>query len=329
MNRKLSPPALVLALTLLSLSVSMSAAEAQPSQTPCTPGISFWKLLDAVKVGYGDGRLNIDKLYAVCLPTPAKQSTSNYAYDPDVGGKLSTVVKTADGKVLNTYVWYAESIGGLWELSSYKVVGGYQSVRPLAAGNYLLEFAADDKPFTRFPFSVVEAKNDDPYQPAGNRYFIEGAWNEYGNIFYQRNDPQSSLTFTTWVQDKRGNENKTSTPYEAKLVNLKDGKALGEDAGTLRLEPRWLELKLYFHSPGDKNTYLKAADLLQEDGKYSVRLTIDGKPYGDYPFTVKGGRIQFQGKQVRENTDPMTYIVDYLSGGRYSSWWIKRESANR
>jgi len=181
MNRKLSPPALVLALTLLSLSVSMSAAEAQPSQTPCTPGISFWKLLDAVKVGYGDGRLNIDKLYAVCLPTPARQSTSNYAYDPDVGGKLSTVVKTADGKVLNTYVWYAESIGGLWELSSYKVVGGYQSVRPLAAGNYLLEFAADDKPFTRFPFSVVEAKNDDPYQPAGNRYFIEGAWNEYGN----------------------------------------------------------------------------------------------------------------------------------------------------
>ena len=180
--------------------------------------------------------MNINKLYAVCLPTPAQQSTSNYPYDPDGGGKLTTLVKTADGKVLNTYVWYAESIGGLWELSRYKVIGGYQTVKPLSAGSYVLEFAADDKPFTRFPFTVVEGKNEDPYQPAGTRYFIEGAWNEYGNIFYQRNDPQSSLTFTTWVQDKRGNESKTSTPYEAKLINLKDGKAIGEDAGTLRLD---------------------------------------------------------------------------------------------
>jgi hypothetical protein len=56
-----------------------------------------------------------------------------------------------------------------------------------------------------------------------------------------------------------------------------------------------------------------------------VRLTIDNKLYGTYPFVVKGGRIELQGKQVRDNTDPMIYIVDYLSGGRYTSWWIKRE----
>jgi hypothetical protein len=320
MNRKLITPVLCLIFALLS------ATQAQTSAPPCTaPGISFWKLLDAVGVGYTDGRLSIDKLYAVCLPAPAKQSTSNYAYDPDGGGKLTTLVKTADGKLLNTYVWYAESIGGLWELSRFKVIGGYESVKPLTAGNYVLEFAAEDKPFTRFPFTVVVGKNEDPYQPAGARYFIEGAWNEYGNIFYQRNDPQSSLTFTTWVQDKSSGGNKTSTPYEAKLINLKDGKALGEDSATLRLEPRWLELKLFLRpAGGDKNSYLKAADLLRADGRYSVRLTIDGKLYGEYPFTVKDSRIQFQGKQVRDKTEPMDYIVDYMSGGKYSSWWIKR-----
>jgi hypothetical protein len=104
-------------------------------------------LLDEVSVGYRDGRLQVGTLYAVCLPAPAQQSTSNYPYDPDGGGKLSTIVKTADGKTLNTYVWYAESIGGLWELSRYKVLGGYQAVKPLTAGNYLLEFAIEDKPF--------------------------------------------------------------------------------------------------------------------------------------------------------------------------------------
>jgi hypothetical protein len=41
---------------------------------------------------------------------------------------------------------------------------------------------------------------------------------------------------------------------------------------------------------------------------------------------VKDGRIQLQGRQVRAGTDPMLFIVDYLSGGRYTSWWLKREA---
>jgi hypothetical protein len=317
---------LVLSLILAFTPFQTPDTHSPTAQKPCTPGVSFWKLLDEVGVGYKDGRLALGRLYAVCLPPPAKQSASNYPYDPDGGGKLSTSVKTADGQTLNTYVWYAESIGGLWELSRYKVLGGYEAVKPLAAGNYVLEFAIEDKPFYRFPFSVAMMKSDDPYAPEGNRYFIEGAWNEYGNIYYQRNDPQSSLKFTTWVQDKAGHLNKDSVPYEAKLINARDGRTLGVDSGTLRLEPRWLKAELNFKpSGGDPNAYLKAGDLLREDGRYSVRLTINNKLYGTYPFVVKGGRIELQGKQIQEKTDPMVYIVDYLSGGRYTSWWIKRE----
>lgn len=298
------------------------------AQKNCSPGISFWKLLDEVRVGYMDGRLGLGRLYAICLPPPAQVSTSNYPYDPDTGGKLSTIVKTADGKVLNTYVWYAESIGGLWELSRYKVVGGYEAVKPLPAGSYLLEFAIEDKPFYRFPFSVVTMKSDDLYKAEGNRYFIEGAWNDYGNIYYQRNDPESILTFTTWVQNKVGNQAQTSVPYDVKLISSRDGRALAEYNGTLRLEPRWLKADLHFRpAGGDQNAYFKAGDLLREDGRYAVRLTINNKLHGVYPFVVKGGRIELQGKQIREKTDPMVYIVDYLSGGRYTSWWIVRDGA--
>jgi len=314
----------ILALTFASI---LTAAPVGAQQQHCAPGISFWKLLDAVRVGYNDGRLNVDRLYAVCLPTPAQASGSNYPYDPDGGGKLSTLVKTADGKLLNTYVWYASSIGGLWELSNFKVVGGYESVKPLAPGNYVLEFALEDKPFYRFPFSVSELKNDDPYQPAGTRHFIEGAWNEYGNIFYQRNDPKSTLRFTTWVQDKSGHVSKNAVPSDIKLIRARDGKVLGSASDSLRLEPRWQQADFYFVPPGgDKSNYLTAGDLLAEDGRYIVRLSINEKPYGEYPFTVKGGRIQLQGKQIRESTDSMNYIVDYLSGGRYTSWWIPRGS---
>ncbi|HKO59949.1 MAG TPA: hypothetical protein VJV03_02215 [Pyrinomonadaceae bacterium] len=313
--------------TLLLVSViSLMPVQAQSPETPCVPGISFWNLLDSVSVGYVSGRLSIDRVYAPCLPAPAKQSTSNYAYDPDVGGKLTTVLKTADGKALSTYVWYASQIGSLWELSRYKIIGGHQSVQPLTAGSYVLEFAANDKPFYRFPFTVTEGKNEDPYQPAGARYFVEGAWNEYGNIFYQRNAPESVLKFTTWVQDKSGKPTTTLTPYDLKLVSLKDGKVVGEDSGAYKLEPRWQKADMLLRPAGaDKNTYLRAGDFLKTDGRYAFRLTLDGKPYGTYPFEVKGGRIQLQGRQIREKTDPMIAIVDYLSGGRYTSWWIKKE----
>lgn len=318
---------IAIASMLVCASLTTLTTPAQPRDAACTAGISFWKLLDSVKVSYAGGWLQISKLYAVCLPTPAAASQSNYPYDPDSGGKLTTVIKNSEGKSLGTLVWYAESIGGLWEMSNYKVMGGSESLKPLTAGNYSLEFAADGKLFYKFSFSVVEGKNDDPYQPAGTRYFIEGAWNEYGNLFYQRNDPQSTLRFTTWLQQKIGHESKESVPYDVKLVRVRDGKVIGQDSATLNLQPRWLQADFFFQdADADKDSRLNAAALLREDGKYVVRLTIEGKPYGEYPFVVKGGRIQFQGKQIREATESTTYIVDYLSGGRYSSWWISRGS---
>jgi hypothetical protein len=314
---------------LISSLLAAVCAWAVPQATAqtCTPGITFGSLIGSVRVGYGDGRLNVDKLYAACLPQPSRQSKSNYGYEPDDGGLLAMRVKSADGQVLTTYMWYAERIGTIWEMSRYKVVGGYESVKPLAAGDYVLEFAADDRPFQKFAFMVAAVKSDDPYQPAGNRYFIDGAWSEYGNLYYQRNDPQSSFTFSTWVQDRAGREAKRSIPYEIKLVRARGTQVLGEDSGTLRLEPRWLNASLYFRPVGDKNSFLKAGEVLNEDGAYRIRLAIDGKPYGDYPFTVKGGKIQLQGRQLRDSTDPQDYITDHISGGRYTSWWLKREKA--
>lgn len=320
-------PAAAALFLLVALAAFAPAAARQPPPAPCAaPGVSFARLLNSVRVGYTDGRLSLDTLYAVCLPQPARQSASAYAYDPDGGGKLSTQLRRADGTLLNTYVWYAQSIGGLWELARYKVVGGHEAVKPLRAGSYLLEFAVEDKPFYRLPFAVVEIKSDDPYQPAGTRYLIEGPWNDYANVYYQRNDPASSLSFTTWVQDKAGNDKgRRGVPYDLRLVRERDGKVLAADTATLRVEPRWLKFEsLLKPAGGDPNSYFKAGELLREDGDYSFHFTLDGKPYGKYPLAVRGGRIQLQGDQVREKAAPLSYISESISGGRYTSWWIKR-----
>jgi hypothetical protein len=306
--------------------VISGVALGQPTQVACTPGISYWSLLGSVGVDYYGGRLVVNKLYAVCLPPPVRAAASNYAYSPDGGGKLASVVKRANGQVLNTYVWYGENIAGLWELSRYKVLGGEASIQPLTAGDYEIEFQIEDKPFYRFPFRIDTVPADDPYQPAGTRYFLEGPWNDYGNVFFQRNDPKSSLRFTTWVREKAGHESKRSTPYEAKIVRLTDNRVLATDTGTLRLAPHWQQVDILFKSmDGDRNSYFKAEEILSTDGLYRVAVSIDGQPYGNYSFTVKGGKIQLQGRQIREGTDPQLFILDYLYGGRYTSWWIKRD----
>jgi hypothetical protein len=315
-----------LAALLLSVLCASATAAEQKTAAPCTPGISFWSLLGALDVGYADGRLRINKLYAVCLPQPKTPSDSNYAYSPESGGKLTTVVKNAQDEVVNTFVWRAENISGLWELSEYKVLGGV--VKQLDTGKYTLEFLADATMFGRFGFSVATAASDDPYQPAGTRYFIDGPWSEYGNIFYQRNDPQSALRFTTWVQERITQSKEKLVPYEVQLVRERDSKVMGRDKGELHAEPQWKPLEVYFHSgDGDASPELKAADLLGEDGAYRVHFEMNGKPVGTYAFTVSAGKIQLQGRQL-ETTEPASRIVDYLYGGRYRSWWIPRSAGD-
>ena len=78
--------------------------------------------------------------------------------------------------------------------------------------------------------------------------------------------------------------------------------------------------------------FVSANRRVREDRRFVVGRGIfvadikrDGKPYGNYDFTVIGGKIQLQGRQL-EATEPSTRIVDYLYGGRYRSWWIPRQN---
>lgn len=315
-----------LAFTLLMAGMA-SHADGLKNAASCTPGMSFWSLLGSVGIGYADGHLQMDKLYAVCLPQPKEPGDSNFAYSPEQGGKLTTLLQDLAGKTLTTYVWHAENVSGLWELTDYKVLGGFESIRPLTPGRYVLVFQADGVTFTRFPFSVAAMTSDDPYQPPGVRWFIDGAWSGYGNVFYQRNDPQSTLRFSTWVQDRVGHvQAQKSIAYEAQLERVADGKVIGVDKGTLRSDPQWRQLDVYFRpAAAAASERLKAAAVLGADGGWRVRLAIGGKPYGVYAFDVAGGKIEMAKAQADE-TEPTARIVDYLYGGRYHSYWLQREA---
>jgi hypothetical protein len=90
------------------------------------------------------------------------------------------------------------------------------------------------------------------------------------------------------------------------------------------LKPGWIGFNLYLNRlkserPENGSTEFPASEVLKADGEYSVLLSLEGKPYGEYPFTVKAGKILYQGNQLQETAAPLMYF----DGGN-NSYWLKR-----
>jgi hypothetical protein len=291
----------------------------------CQPRIRMKTLLDGVQVR--GGWLSLGRHYAECLPDPARKSDTHYAYNPYDGGKLSTVLRASNGQALNTYVWYANKITTLWEMTRYEVVGGLQSVKPLAVGSYVLEFALEDKVFQRFPFSVSTVESKDVYRPE-TIYLLDGPWSDYAELYFPKPDRFTQL----WVS-LRDKENNGPRPkeiqYALKLVRERDGKLIAEGGGAtsaMVLRPQWTSYKLSFRPlavPAGGSSEFHASELLSSDGDHRIELSLDGKPYASYRVTVKGGKFQRDAAHARDaanalmplENEPNYWSLRRISGG--------------
>jgi hypothetical protein len=236
------------------------------------------------------------KFYAECLPEPARKSQTHFAYNPYDGGKLSATLKASNGQPLNTYVFYAEKITTLWELSRYEVVGGPQAVKPLAVGSYTLEFALEDKVFQRFPFSVSTVESKDVYRPQ-TIYVLDGPWSDYAELYYPKPDRYTQLW--VWLRDlgNAGVQRPKVIQYTLKLVRERDGKLIakgGGESSAMTLRPEWTGYKLSFDpvvvSAGGSSEF-PASQLLSSEGDHRIELALDGKPYATYRVTVRNGKF--------------------------------------
>lgn len=298
-------------------------ALAQNNATTCAPNMRYGSILNNLQITR-EGYLMLGNMIATCLPPPARQSASHFPYNPDDGGKFSIVVKTAKGQTLTTYVWTVEKITSLWELRDYKVVGGQAAIKPLVAGEYVLEFALEDKPFYRFPFAVATKKSEDVYEP-GTIFMLNGAWEEYG-VFYVYK-PDRYTQFFVWLRDT-GKLRTTVVPIAMKLVRKSDGKlfAMTRPDNAVKLSAEWKRFTLSFNPVTEDGQLTNsgefhASEILKTDGAYVVKLTLDGKPYGEYEFTIKGGQIQPQGRQIRDAANTLQSIEDVNN-----AWYLKRTS---
>lgn len=261
--------------------------------TDCQPRITLGSLLDNLKVD-SSGRVSVGRLYAVCLPEPVRKSKTIYAYHPYDGGKLAAVLKKSGGEKLNTFVFYGEKFTTLWELPSYEVLGGRESVKTLAPGGYELEFFAEDKRFMRLPFTVAALESRDVYRPQ-KFYLLDGAWRDYAEIYYP--NVNRFMQMRVWLRDTEnaGLEPKT-VQYAIELLRESDNKILARGGGErsgMRLLHEWQAFNLSFR--GDGSGEFTPAEVLKTEGRYRINLSVDGKAYGVYFFAVRDGKFQFVG----------------------------------
>jgi hypothetical protein len=277
----------ILLLSFFSLSFAPAGAQ------NCTPRIDTASLLDAVTV---DGSLYIRKFYAKCLPMPAKTSRTAFEYNPYDGGKFSSVLKDAGGQTINTYVWYGDHILSLWEFNRYEVLGGPEAIKKLAPGNYSIDFAIEDKVFQNFPFSVTTKESGDQFKPR-TLYLLDGAWRDHARLYAPNVD--RFIKLYVWLRNvnNTGAPNTPSQPVTVRLIREKDKQVLAETDADYRLvlKHTWQSVDIPFRRPGAAQakdySEFKLSEVVANDGRYKFEMAIDGKPYADYPFAVKNGRL--------------------------------------
>lgn len=264
---------------------------AQNKKTDCKPQIDIASLLNNISV---NGPLYIGRLYATCLPIPERKSQTAYEYHPYDGGKLSSVLKTADGQTVNTFVWYGEQIAGLWELSRYEIIGGANELKKLNNGSYTLDFALEDKVFQTFTFSVSAAESKDPFNPK-TVYLLDGMWQTYATLYAPKID--RFIQLSVWLRDVKslGEFKPKPVPYRVRLIREKDKQVLAEGGENIVLSYNWQSYPLHFGRPGAEQTKdyteFKLSEVMANDGNYIIEFALDAKPYASYKLSVKNGRL--------------------------------------
>jgi len=292
-NRVLANSKTLLSLVgaILSLFAATGFSQNAPKPANCQPNVTSASILDGVRV---DGVLSIGTLDVECLPIPRK-GASGYNYSPYEDAKFLTNLKTSSGTLVNSFVWYGKKYLRWVRFTNYEVVGGKESLKELASGDYLLEFAVDGRVFQTFRFSLVTKRSNDIYRP-GTIYLLEGAWRDEAVLTAPTAENVMCFNFRFRIPFELAETKPVSVPFELTMIRDRDQKPVAEKRGAkLTLENTWRSYRTCFDRPaGEKtadNAVLKLREIAAVDGNYTIHLSVDGKPYASYRLVVKNGGI--------------------------------------
>ncbi len=301
---------------LVLLVVGAVAAQAFPQETP---GLLRSTLLNGLIVSPTTGAVRLNMVQALYLPEPPDGTYE--ATTTDDARRLWAILATADGTQVARLNFTTEKIKPtLWLLSYYTVAlpdGTQADEVKLAAGDYLLEFHLPTGVFYRYAFSVKQV---------GSKLLTVGDWNSWAYLFYAGADAKEALIWKVWLRrEETGNRDNVETRIE--IVRERDNKVVATSRPDTRQDfsDDWVRYQFDLIHPMQGTSggaYMKASDLLAQSGKYQLRMSISGAPYGVWRFEIAGGKPVVAGRADRETADPLTYVC-----GGEDAFWYQSEAA--
>jgi len=285
--------------------------------TDDTPRFLYASLLNGLEFDSRTGDLQLATIQ-VALPSPP----GGGRYAPEGPGKVWAVIATGAGAQVARFDFYAEKgEGAMWVISSYTLTrlegGAAQGSRlRLAPGDYVLESHLPTGCFYTFPFTVSLAQGG-----GKNYYFLDGDWGSWAYLLYAGADPEEALIWKVWLRNKAPQDSKT---VRTRVEVVRDAdRALvctSREGESQDLTPRWNRFAFDLIHPMQGTgggAYFKAVDLLRKDGSYTLKMSLDGQPYGTWKFAVAGGKLSRTGRADRAQADPLTFIE-----GSRDAWWF-------
>ena len=281
------------------------------------PGVSFSSVLNGVKLLPKQGQFRLHHIQTTFIPDDCKSGF--------------VVLRTADGKEIAQFDWKPDRLKKPYVLlniypitdlrTGEKVAAGLKMTEP---GDYVLDFYLPTEHYFTFPFSVVKVGGDDPFS-SGQCLCMKGAWEEWGYLFYTDAKPEQNLQWKVWLRNDGCEEKDIKVHVEIARDADGDVVCTSRPNTTHSIKPDWTRYEFGMVFPEGKEvpfgTYFKAKDLLATDGAYTLTMKIDEKPYGVWKFDVKDSKLQYKGRTVRGEADPLTFI----EGGR-DAWWYQKEA---
>lgn len=196
-----------------------------------------------------------------------------------------------------------------------------QKLKLTTPGEYTMDFYIGEKKFYTFPFKLTVLEPANPFD-GDPLYFTEGAWNDWGYLYYWDLNPEQNLIWKIWLREK-GFKN-PDHKVDVRITRDAGGKVIcqSRDLVTYNFQHDWVRYDIDMVNPPVKTSegaYFKAKDLLAVDGAYTLRMTIDRKEYGVWKFKVAGGKLNYTGRTERGVADTLTFVE-----GGVDAFWYER-----
>lgn len=187
--------------------------------------------------------------------------------------------------------------------------GNPGNVRVAQSGDFVMAVKIGNEVITKFPFSLKEQVNSDPFNP-GKTFVREGPWRDLAFLsVVTGDDANPHLEFNWWMSTRELPAGMKQPKVTVHL--LVNGKEIAASRGPVvpdTVDWYFYERHQLYMPTLPKNRWLTLADVTKLNGEVGVVVKANGQPVKTFKTQVQGGELK-RLEQNRLGFEPHTSFI--------------------